>query len=112
MGASGVQSVQHLTVSEVKKETNSRTTGESSSSSTAPVDPSISVRPLVTVGGGEGAGSGSEDGVSSDDEFEDTNDVIMDDDMFIREIIPSRPQPLSRFFFPSFNLLRLSGIVL
>ena len=103
LGASGIELVQHLTVSELKRETtNNRTTAGESSTSTAD-EPSFSIRLPVAVGGsvaegGEGSGSEpvSDDGASSADEFEDTNDVIMEDDVFIREM-PSRPQPLSKY---------------
>lgn len=95
--------VQHLTVSELKRETtNNRTTANESSTSTTDASASsLAVRLPVAVDGlaAEGGGSSSEpvsdDGASSSDEFEDTNDVIMEDDMFIREM-PSRPQPLSK----------------
>lgn len=47
----------------------------------------------IPVSGGSNSEPVSDDG-STADEYEDASDVVMED-MFLRELTPSRPQPLS-----------------
>lgn len=73
LGASGINLMHDLTVKELVKEIN---------------------RPpeVVPVPGGSNSEPVSDDG-STADEYEDASDVVMEDEF--RELIPSRPQPLS-----------------
>lgn len=75
LGASGISLVHDLTVSELVKEVN---------------------RPPeeVLASGSNNSEPVSDDG-STADEYEDASDVVMED-MFLRELTPSRPQPLSK----------------
>jgi hypothetical protein len=75
LGASGISLVHDLTVKELVKEVN---------------------RPpeVVPIPGGSNSEPLSDDG-STADEYEDASDVVMED-MFLRELTPSRPQPLSK----------------
>lgn len=75
LGASGIDLVHDLTVKELVREVN---------------------RPpeVVPIAGGSNSEPVSDDG-STADEYEDASDVVMED-MFLRELTPSRPQPLSK----------------
>jgi hypothetical protein len=74
LGASGINLVHDLTVKELVKEVN---------------------RPpeVVAIPGSSNSEPVSDDG-STADEYEDASDVVMEE-MFLRELTPSRPQPLS-----------------
>lgn len=74
LGASGISLTHNLTVSEMVKEVNRPPEG-------------------IPTSGGSHSEPVSDDG-STADEYEDASDVVMED-MFLRELTPSRPQPLS-----------------
>nr|CAH0098300.1 unnamed protein product [Daphnia galeata] len=73
LGASGINLVHDLVVKELIKEVNQ--------------PPEV-----VPIPGGSNSEPVSDDG-STADEYEDASDVVMED-MFLRELTPSRPQPL------------------
>ena len=75
LGASGINLVHDLVVKELVKEVNQ--------------PPEV-----VPIPGGSNSEPVSDDG-STADEYEDASDVVMED-MFLRELTPSRPQPLSK----------------
>ena len=75
LGASGINLVHDLVVKELVKEVNQ--------------PPEV-----VPIPGGSNSEPVSDD-ESTADEYEDASDVVMED-MFLRELTPSRPQPLSK----------------